>query len=496
MRAFSFLVFLFCFQVVFASQQTTSPDTNFNTETKDSLKLKDISEAAALDSSIICFYEDLRILTDDITDPSDLFPNDSLPFFADSIYISRLAALNAQSPVSLTYNEVVSAFIHLYTTKRRALSSRCLARSEQYFTLFEETLDRYGLPLELKYLAVVESALDPQAKSKAGATGLWQFMYGTGKVFGLKIDSYVDERSDPVKSTEAAAKYLKYLYNMFGDWNLALAAYNCGEGRVTKAIRRSGGHKDYWDVYPYLPSETRGYVPAFIAVNYLFAHAKDHKIYPAPIVYHDYEIDSIHVHKKVAFSHISEILDLDIAVIKRLNPSYKLDMVPGYGEYTALYLPISHMGLWVSNEESINELIQPAVPAEKPAESPVTHQYYTVKPGDYLGRIASQHGCSVQQLQSWNGLSGTTLKPGQRLTVKSPITNQINSSTTHNSETVSSVQPSSSEQNIYYQIRPGDTLWGIAQSKGLSIQDLKKWNSGINFNNMKPGQKIVIGKTS
>jgi membrane-bound lytic murein transglycosylase D len=496
MRTTFFLALIFCFNALFASHQSISPDTTASNETKDSLKLNDIATAAAIDSSILCFYEDLRLLTNDISDPNELLPHDSLPFFADSVYIQRLATLNAQSPVSLTYNEVVSAFIHLYTTKRRALSARCLARSEQYFSLFEETLDRYGLPLELKYLAVVESALDPQAKSKAGATGLWQFMYGTGKVFGLQIDSYVDERSDPVKSTDAAAKYLKYLYNMFGDWNLALAAYNCGEGRVTKAIRRSGGHKDYWDVYPYLPSETRGYVPAFIAVNYLFAHAKDHKIYPAPIVYRDYEIDSIHLHKKVEFSSISQILDLDIEVIKRLNPSYKLNVVPGYGDHTALYLPVNYMSLWVANEDKINQLIKTPDPEKKEPTPSSTGHYYTVKSGDYLGKIAAQHNCSVNQIQTWNGLSGTTLKPGQRLIIKSPIINQVTSSTSSNNSEQIANQTGASEQNIYYQIRPGDTLWDISQSKGISIQDLKRWNSGINFNNMKPGQRIVIGKTS
>jgi membrane-bound lytic murein transglycosylase D len=346
------------------------------------------------------------------------------------------------------------------------------------------------LPLELKYLAVVESALDPRAKSRVGATGLWQFMYGTGKNFGLDINSYVDERSDPAKSTEAAAKYLSYLYKMFGDWNLALAAYNCGEGRVARAIRRSGGKKGYWEIYPYLPKETRGYVPAFIAVNYLFAHAEDHKIIAAPVVYYPFELDSVHVKHQVSFSMLSDLLDVPMEDIERMNPSYRLGVVPGYGSDTGFYLPKDKVNLWVANEEKLTQIVQ--AKQEEKAVEPIVPQdvtYYTVRSGDYLGKIAARHGCTVSQIQAWNGLSGTALKPGQRLTLY----------TKGSAPAAPSPQPSPAKvepsgDNIYYSVRPGDTLWDIAKARGLSVDDLKRWNAGVNFNNMRPGLKIIIGK--
>jgi len=489
----------YCFLALFllitgaSTASVVSLDTT-QKETEDTLVLRDIESAAQLDSAIFCYYEELIQLSHEVYSLEDLSIPDSLPVFTAKQYEERLAVMDAMTPFDLSYNNVVEAFIHLYVSKKRELSAKCLGRSDMYFPMFEQMLDKYGLPLELKYLAVVESALDPKARSRAGATGIWQFMYGTGKLFGLQINSYVDERCDPMKSTEAACKYFQHLYALFGDWNLALAAYNCGEGRVTRAIRRSGGKKNYWDIYPYLPRETRGYVPAFIAVNYLFAHATDHLIKPMPSAYHAFEVDSVHVGRSMSFAQIATILDMDEESIAELNPVYRLNEIPAYGKFRVLNLPKDKLNLWITNEETIYEQLAAAQPEEKTAapEAPRDVVYYTVRSGDYLGRIASRYSCSVRQIQQWNGMSGTYIKPGQKLLLYADHVRQPATA----SATAKPMETHTEGSNVYYSIRPGDTLWDIAKAKGISVDDLKRWNNHLNFNNIKPGQKIVVGKTS
>lgn len=483
--------------VSFLALLTALPTVTLGTSLPDSLNnadsiliLKDDAYAAQLDSAIHCYYEELIALSQDIYSIDELALNESAPTFSAEEYAQRLKELDKTTPFDLTYNSTVEAFIHLYVSKKRSLSAHCLGTSDLYFPMFEEILDKHNLPLELKYLAVVESGLNPTVKSRAGATGLWQFMYGTGKHFGLNINSYVDERCDPIKSTEAACQYLAYLYNMFGDWDMALAAYNCGEGRVTKAIRKSGGKKTYWEIYPYLPKETRGYVPAFIAVNYLFAHAVDHAIAPDVAELSHYDIDSVHLNQATTFDQISTILELDADVIARLNPIYRAGVIPGYGDYNVLFLPKDKLGLWVNNQTEIEtKLTEEAIAAEA---TPIVVEpeviYYTVRSGDYLGKIAERNGCTVRQIQSWNNMTGTTLKPGQRLVLHAK---GISPSTT---QPKAPVVVEKSENNLYYSVRSGDTLWDIAKDRGVSLDDLKRWNSGINFNNMKPGQKLIVGK--
>lgn len=468
-----------------------NPDsTGIKKDQKDSnLVLKDIRFAAQIDSSITCHYEEMMPAFSSF-EINEEIAIDSVPQFESEIYQARLAELNKRTPFDLSHNQIVEAFIKLYMVKKRPLSEKCLGRSEQYFPMIEEVLDRYQLPYELKYLAVVESALDPRARSRAGATGLWQFMYGTGRIFGLSTNSYADQRLDPVASTEAACKYLTYLYNMFGDWNLALAAYNCGEGRVARAIRRSGGKKDYWEVYNYLPRETRGYVPAFIAVNYMFEHHADHGLRPVPVLYNEFETDTVHVRKPITFQTVSEIVDLHHEIIADLNPVYRSNYIPAFDEFNVLRLPKDRIGLWVSNEDTIYALIEEKTKSE-PEEEKVSGNvfYYTVQYGDYLGRIASRHGCSVRQIQEWNNIYGTNIRPGQRLTLYTSHA-QAPTAVKKNYEVIEDGDA------VYYQIRTGDTLWDIAKARGVSVDALKQWNSSLDFNRLKPGMKIIVGKRS
>ncbi len=265
------------------------------------------------------------------------FTPDQVPSWSEDVMAQRVAVLDAGTPFSLVYNRVVQSYIDLYVVRKREMSSRMLGLAELYFPIFEEQLDRHGIPLEMKYLAVVESALNPAARSRAGAVGLWQFMLPTGKLYGLKADSYIDERHDIYKSTEAACRYLDYLHRIYDDWELALAAYNCGPGNVNKAIRRAGGDKDYWKIYDYLPRETRGYVPAFIAVNYLFAHYAEHNLYPIAPTYCAYEVDTVQVCFPLDLSAIAVLTGGTVQELRELNPTFKLGIVPDVQQPVSVY---------------------------------------------------------------------------------------------------------------------------------------------------------------
>lgn len=341
----------------------------------------------------------------------------------DSVFIARLKMI--VSPINLGFNEVVKSRIVAYT-RWKGTVSKMLGLSQVYFPDIEEALCRHGLPVELRMLPVIESALNPKAISRAGAGGMWQFMYTTGKHFGLEVTSLVDQRFDPAASTEAACRYLKDLYGMYNDWTLALAAYNCGPGNVNKAIKRAGDKAgDFWSLYPYLPRETRGYVPAFIAATYAYTFHRQHEIEPTPPPV-PVARDTIHVNRLMHFGQVSSTLDLPIELIRELNPQYKLDVIPAVdGRVYALTLPTKDIARYIDCEPAIQAkdslyLADYLKRGEQAlvAELEVSSQVHVVKSGDTLGAIARQYGVKVNQLMEWNGIKNAhTLRIGQKIQI-------------------------------------------------------------------------------
>jgi len=468
--------------------------TSLTTSIKDSIAfdLMDEPLAARLDSlwrrelATYALFDSISNMVHNIDYREELFtdlPTDTLK--------KRLERLNAKTPFNVEYNSSLESVIKRYLKRHKSTMERLMAVSEFYFPMFEETLDKYDIPLEMKYLAIVESALRPRAKSRVGATGLWQFMFSTGKMYDLDVNSYVDERMDPIKSTEAACKYLAKLYERFGDWDLALASYNSGPGNVSKAIRRSGGYQNYWNIRGNLPRETAGYVPAFLATMYIFEYAEEHGYQPEKPPVNYLATDTIQIKQMITLDQIAELTQVPIDEVQFLNPSYKLDIIPVVkGKKYYLRLPQEVSGKFVNNEEAIYAFAKAELDKrEKPlpqffkAESRVR---YRVKSGDYLGKIASKYGVRVSQLKKWNGLRSNNLKIGQRLTIypRNPV---VNSSSKR-----------SKKKNIKgkktYTVKQGDSLWKIASKfPGVSVENIKVWND-ISSSNLKPGMKLVVSK--
>lgn len=347
------------------------------------------------------------------------------PTFSDSIYIDRLSRM----PVimEMPYNDIVRKFIDTYTIRLRNQVSFMLSACNFYMPIFEEALDAYNLPLELKYLPIIESALNPSAVSRAGATGLWQFMLTTGKLYGLESNSLVDERRDPIKATWAAARYLKDMYNIYKDWNLVIAAYNCGPGNVNKAIRRAGGKTDYWAIYNYLPRETRGYVPAFIAANYVMTYYCKHNICPMETNIPQ-ATDTVQVSRNLHFEQIADICHIPLEEIKSLNPQYKRNIVPGNSKPYTLRLPTEAISSFIDNQDTIynhrstelfknRRTVASVGTRSKATAGDGELTYYKIKQGDTLGTIARKFGVSVRQLRSWNGLRNNNIRAGRRLKI-------------------------------------------------------------------------------
>ena len=448
-------------------------------------------------------------------------------------YIERLQAL--PTIIEMPYNDVVRSYINMYTGKRRGLVEQMLGLSIYYMPFFEQALEKEGMPLELKYLPVIESALNPDAVSPAGAAGLWQFMIGTAKDMGLTVNSLVDERRDPIRSSEAAARYLKQLYKAYGDWSLAIASYNCGPGSVNRALRRAGGgKKDFWDIYYYLPSETRGYVPAFIAANYVMNYYEDHNIGKAlskrPVV-----TDTVMVKQDIYFEQISEVLGIPIEELKILNPQYRKNIIPGNTRPYALTLPSKQCYAYISSEDSIKNHkadvyrhrsevnISDASDGYTTVEKRVTKSH-RVRSRETISQVARKYGVTTSQIKKWNGLRSNKLKKNQVLKiyvtqrVKVPVENndrnkpttptmpepdsstttaqpdnsstEVDESTTDETEVVEP-KPEKTVAVKYHKVRRGETLGSIARRYGISVSQLKRWN-GLRSNTAKVGTTLKV----
>lgn len=459
-------------------------------------KLSDNDEAASIDKKWLeelysndlydTIYKSISDLTYENVDYPEL-PTDTLK--------ARLKALDARTPFNVEYNPSLESVIKSYLKNRRGTLQKLIALSAFYFPMFEHELDSYDLPLEIKYLAIIESALKPRAKSRVGATGLWQFMFGTGKIYGLDVSSYVDERSDPIKSTEAAAKYLSKLYEIFGDWDLALAAYNSGPGNVTKAIRRSGGYQNYWNIRYNLPRETAGYLPAFLATMYIFEYAEELGFKKAKPEFAYFETDTLRVKHMITLDQVSEVTGVDIEELQFLNPSYKLDIIPYIkDENYTLRLPRAAIGTFVNNEDQIYAYVKAEFDKrEKPLPQffeTETRTRYRVRSGDFLGKIARKYGVRVSQIKQWNGLRSNNISIGQRLTIY-PRKPYI---PTRSTSAKAQVIKTPSDDITIYTVREGDSLWSISQKfSGVSVQNIKDWND-ISGTHLKPGMKLKISK--
>ncbi len=388
---------------------------------EDSLQVKeklleDVYLATQLDSLV------LELLYGDEEGDSLVIFEKTDRVLIDSIVLNRMKELDSETPLHLHYNPIVKLHIQSYLIQSPRYLSKMLGMTDYYFPIFEEILEKNGLPIELKYLPIVESSLNAKAESWMGAKGLWQFMYHTAKRTNLIVSSYVDERSDPILATEAACRYLKKLYNIYDDWFLALAAYNGGPGNVNKAIRIADGKRDYWSIRKYLPTETQRYVPRFIAVNYLLSHQKEHQLNKVAPKFDFFRTDTVAIHRTLPLKFVSTIMEMDHDDVQFLNPSYKIDIIPATASRKYyLRLPVDKIGLWVSNQEKLDGMLI-AYEKEQAIHYPTyteknTRIVHKVKSGDILGKIARKYKVSVKNLWKWNRLKSDRLKIGQRIVV-------------------------------------------------------------------------------
>lgn len=442
----------------------------------------------------------------------------------------RLAAMDAKSPFNIEYNQGLENLIKSFLKNRRKAFANQMAIAEYYFPVFEEALAKQNVPLEIKYLAVVESALNPKAVSKMGATGLWQFMYQTGKQYNLSIDSYVDERSDPLKSSEAAAQYMTNMFAIFNDWDLVLASYNSGPGNVSKAIRRSGGQQNFWNIKKHLPQETQGYVPAFLATMYIYEYHTAHGIVPKKALVKHFATDTVMVKKEMSFAQISNLLDIPVEQLQALNPSYKRNVIPYYvGKNHYLTLPSSKVAVFTSNEDKIYAYVQYELGKREKVKqnwksnyikdslayvsaSNAKVKYYKVRRGDNLGDIAKKNDVAVSDLKKWNHLKGNSVASGKSLKIilDTNADSRTSLASNSNKNKVSAVAESPkvaaadaktptidktdtlvSNATNFYIVQKGDNIGTIAKKYNTTVAEIKEWNH-LSSTNVKLGASLQV----
>ena len=481
-------------------------DTFFYRNLDSLMNLYYVKQSLALTNIDSMYEADTTFLADIIT--------------PDSVFIKRLSEI--PSVIELSFNDVVRSFLNAYTNKKRDKVEVMLGMTDYYFPFFEQILDEYDLPHELKYLPVIESALNPRAVSRAGATGLWQFMYSTGKMYNLEINSYVDDRRDVLQSSYAAARFLSDLYQMFGDWVLVIAAYNCGPGNVKKAIARSGGKTNYWDIYYLLPRETRGYVPAFIAATYTVNYYKEHNMSPKKIAL-PLATDTLTITEELHLKQVADVLGIDIDLLRELNPQYKLDIIPAKTKPYWLRLPYEYSSQFIANQDSIfnykDEIyFDPTKLANAPGSKNYngapppknsTKIYYTVKEGDNVGFISDWYDVNASDLKYWNNINKNLIRVGQKLVIYVPENKKEKYSGINKMDLASKqnlkgksvpqqnnvVANNSTGEYIYYTVSRGDNLWDIASKfPGVSATDIKNLNNIRDTKAIKPGQKLKIKK--
>ena len=486
------------------AQETMEKTTPLKPETKltylDSIKKTFVKDdlAACVDSLWLKELTNLDIYSNLTEDIQTINIDEKVDFeLPTDLLKARLQEMDEKSPFHIEYNQGLENIIKSFLKNRKRSFERLMAVSEFYFPLFEEAFDKQNVPLEIKYLAVVESALNPKAVSRVGATGLWQFMYQTGKQYGLKIDSYVDERSDPLKATEAAAQYMKNMYAIFGDWDLVLASYNSGPGNVAKAIRRSGGQQNYWNIRKNLPKETQGYLPAFLATMYIYEYHKEHGIKPEKAPIKQFATDTVMIKRQMSFKQISELIDIPVAQLQILNPSYKLNVVPAYNDQTHfLRLPQDKMAVFTSNESKIYAYVdREANLRERPFQivRPIVTQdsvntfqrlaqakvrYYRVKRGDNLSTIAQKYDVAVDDLKKWNNIRGNKVAYGKNLKINGVEADQKSTVVAKVEIDKKGIQKDSlaTPTNSIYVVQKGDNLSNIAKKFNVTVAELQDWN--------------------